>query len=991
MGKSSRKKKQKKSDFQKVKLKIGKKKPMPDNFTRTAFKSQSIQLKEQLQTSASSVPQTQRKQNINDLICHINHYNAKVRQSSLIGLKELLTSNIYLIQDNLALLIQNVAHSFTDKDGGVRQAGFAVLQCVVKNIRTSFMVPFFPAMCAHLCCAMTHLQEDIQLDALKILDLLLANYPDLVISKSEELLTNFILQISRHSGRNKKGAVQLELSTTPGSKFAGQKWRIQVLQRLKAFLSAIVNSKVVEISTKSKNCQPMGHEVIVSGSTEVHCGIYKSSYSNINTSNEDLVLRSPTFSKSDFLDFTSNLDEVKAFVIKVVPLLLQCWTEARPSYHSNQRESIAHTSSSFETLSGVLSVVQLLWKWTEVLCQEQEKPEVLTELQDTYQKSFLASFFDSFPYTREDVNLKKHPHHKQKASIPSVSDLEVNLLTCEVMSYFVKKGHKQSWASQLLRYVKGVLENKKLQVSTEQAQTLLEVVTRMMKSLNDKGSKVTLLQALVQFYKNSHLMSQNKRLAMTCIADMTILDSFHQHGLSDSEVISNFIQTLPSLLIQLGSKSLDTSHHALQIIHQSAAMAHSNTVLYIQEHFEDLLDLKSKLVCDYPERLQRELVELLQWVQKIRLSTFQKLCSTFMNPQVFTSVVAYAIQILTCKHQDLRLLRSTILSVFSLRMTLDLKSKLVCDYPERLQRELVELLQWVQRIRLSTFQKLCSTFMNPQVFTSVVAHAIQILTCKLLKRHQDLPYEVNDFVSFLFTMTLGYQREELFDLNTSGKVSQNRLILPDQSTHLCLVSLKGQDMVSRHHTVCKVVCQALRLISEQLTWRLYQEVTSKLLIQLSILPFSSAYGILFTVHECFLGNEDNADFVSQFSQLVVSVLYCTVQDYTTEFVEGGWEEALWSLAIKTIKQWKVLLQEIFSLLQVGVKYHTDMEQLRLMATVVIRILQTEELKQIMVERKQMLEDFMRTFMVSSQHMEESRWLAELRYEASLFLGPHENT
>lgn len=910
MGKSSRKKKQKKSDFQKVKLKIGKKKPMPDNFTRTAFKSQSIQLKEQLQIFASSVPQTQRKQNINDLICHINHYNAKVRQSSLIGLKELLTSNIYLIQDNLALLIQNVAHSFTDKDGGVRQAGFAVLQCVVKNIRTSFMVPFFPAMCAHLCCAMTHLQEDIQLDALKILDLLLVNYPDLVISKSEELLTNFILQISRHSGRNKKGAVQLELSTTPGSKFSGQKWRIQVLQRLKAFLSAIVNSKVVEISTKSKNCQPMGHEVIVSGSTEVHCGIYKSSYSNINTSNEDLVLRSSTFSKSDFLDFTSNLDEVKAFVIKVVPLLLQCWTEARPSYHSNQRESIAHTSSSFETLSGVLSVVQLLWKWTEVLCQEQEKPEVLTELQDTYQKSFLASFFDSFPYTREDVNLKKHPHHKQKASIPSVSDLEVNLLICEVMSYFVKKGHKQSWASQLLRYVKGVLENKKLQVSTEQAQTLLEVAARMMKSLTDKGSKVTLLQALVQFYKNSHLMSQNKRLAMTCIADMTILDSFHQHGLSDSEVISNFIQTLPSLLIQLGSKSLDTSHHALQILHRSAAMAHSNTVLYIQEHFENLLDLKSKLVCDYPERLQRELVELLQWVQRIRLSTFQKLCSAFMNPQVFTSVVAYA---------------------------------------------------------------------------------IQILTCKLLKRHQDLPYEVNDFVSFLFTMTLGYQREELFDLNTSGKVSQNRLILPDQSTHLCLVSLKGQDMVSRHHTVCKVVCQALRLISEQLTWRLYQEVTSKLLIQLSILPFSSAYGILFTVHECFLGNEDNADLVSQFSQLVVSVLYCTVQDYTTEFVEGGWEEALWSLAIKTIKQWKVLLQEIFSLLQVGVKYHTDMEQLRLMATVVIRILQAEELKQIMVERKQMLEDFMRKFMVSSQHMEESRWLAELRYEASLFLGPDENT
>lgn len=64
MGKSSRKNKEKKKDFQKVKLKVGKKKPMPDNFTNTAFKSQSVLMKEQFKVVDGAIPQTKKKQTI---------------------------------------------------------------------------------------------------------------------------------------------------------------------------------------------------------------------------------------------------------------------------------------------------------------------------------------------------------------------------------------------------------------------------------------------------------------------------------------------------------------------------------------------------------------------------------------------------------------------------------------------------------------------------------------------------------------------------------------------------------------------------------------------------------------------------------------------------------------------------------------------------------------------------------------------------------------
>ncbi|KAF8853161.1 hypothetical protein BDZ45DRAFT_677864 [Acephala macrosclerotiorum] len=55
MGSSARKKKEKKKDFQKTKLKVGKTKAKPDNFTDTSFKSKSITINQQsLTTNAPS-------------------------------------------------------------------------------------------------------------------------------------------------------------------------------------------------------------------------------------------------------------------------------------------------------------------------------------------------------------------------------------------------------------------------------------------------------------------------------------------------------------------------------------------------------------------------------------------------------------------------------------------------------------------------------------------------------------------------------------------------------------------------------------------------------------------------------------------------------------------------------------------------------------------------------------------------------------------------
>ena len=55
MGKTSRKTKAKKGDFNKVKLKAGKKKPLADNITRTNFKSQQVFVTTQFRNDENQV------------------------------------------------------------------------------------------------------------------------------------------------------------------------------------------------------------------------------------------------------------------------------------------------------------------------------------------------------------------------------------------------------------------------------------------------------------------------------------------------------------------------------------------------------------------------------------------------------------------------------------------------------------------------------------------------------------------------------------------------------------------------------------------------------------------------------------------------------------------------------------------------------------------------------------------------------------------------
>ncbi len=151
------------------------------------------------------------------------------------GLRELLSAQPTLIELHASAVLSEVAALFTDKDGSVRAAAVRLLRFITQCISAERVAPFFPLLSAHLTCAMTHISEVIQEDALRVLDVLLEHYPGLLSQRHTVLLTNFLELISQKrkagTGQDKSGKGGFALTISTSRSITAQQWRLTVLLR----------------------------------------------------------------------------------------------------------------------------------------------------------------------------------------------------------------------------------------------------------------------------------------------------------------------------------------------------------------------------------------------------------------------------------------------------------------------------------------------------------------------------------------------------------------------------------------------------------------------------------------------------------------------------------------------------------------------------------------------------------------------------------------
>ena len=101
---------------------------------------------------------------VEELIKHCSHRTASFRLKSVSELCNAVSPASSGISLYLSQLLDTAGALFIDDDRKVRCEARKLLKIVIGRCKcvTSEVSPFFPLMTSRLCCAMTHVHEDIR-------------------------------------------------------------------------------------------------------------------------------------------------------------------------------------------------------------------------------------------------------------------------------------------------------------------------------------------------------------------------------------------------------------------------------------------------------------------------------------------------------------------------------------------------------------------------------------------------------------------------------------------------------------------------------------------------------------------------------------------------------------------------------------------------------------------------------------------------------------
>ncbi|XP_061220710.1 testis-expressed protein 10 isoform X2 [Neopsephotus bourkii] len=512
------KKRKHQEDFQKVKLKVGKKKPRLENATDTTFKTKAIQIPEQLKEDGV-LPTQNRKLNIKDLLSQMHHYSPGVKHNALLGLKDLLSQYPFVIDAHLSNIVSEVAAVFTDKDSGVRGAAVHLLQFLASKIRAEQIAPFFPLVSAHLSSAMTHISEGIQEDSLKVLDILLEAYPALLTDRSSILLKNFVELISHQQlSKRLKSREKLSwmLSVNPSRRVTSQQWRLNVLTRLKKFLQAVVDgsSELEDEGLQEQKDSPRSVRNPICISWKVHANNQQCIQLFENGGlqpkiNSSFRLRSLTGVMDSAEKGLSSAENLKGFIEIIIPLLIECWIEASPAQSAPILGNLLESDSQ-QLMQQVLSIIHLLWKLTK---RHDETYKMDLWLRMNYLVDFKHHFMRHFPYS-----LQETAKHKKKDSCKgnkycvtssnSVDHLLLNLTLCDIMVSLASTSTLQmdsGWLDMIRKFVTDTLQDGS-KLNSKQVNRLLGVTWRLMQIQQNKVATEPLIKAVYTLYQQRNLL-----------------------------------------------------------------------------------------------------------------------------------------------------------------------------------------------------------------------------------------------------------------------------------------------------------------------------------------------------------------------------------------------------------------------------------------------------------------------------------------------------
>ncbi|KAL3428573.1 Rix1 complex component [Aspergillus tetrazonus] len=163
MGASTKRKKEKQKDFQKPKLKVGKAKAKPDNFTDTSFKSKAITLNQQSLTLTAPSANTQ----FNHHLSLLSSKSDSQRRDSLAHLTTTLTSQPTHLPppQPVSVILPSLLPLILDSNASVRANLLKLLRALPQHDVKDHVGTLMP----YIRAGMTHLAAEVRVSSVEVL------------------------------------------------------------------------------------------------------------------------------------------------------------------------------------------------------------------------------------------------------------------------------------------------------------------------------------------------------------------------------------------------------------------------------------------------------------------------------------------------------------------------------------------------------------------------------------------------------------------------------------------------------------------------------------------------------------------------------------------------------------------------------------------------------------------------------------------------------
>ena len=305
---------------------------------------------------------------IKDLLAKLSHHANAYRQDGVKGLKDWVKFRPRELETQLAVVLQRSMVLLCDQEKTVRKDFCDFFGLLLETMPANATEAFHQPICAHLCCALSHIDQDIQRGSLLFLDELISRAPRILLSCYPQVLPACIEQIIQKSS-SASGSSKI-LSTSVNSKIEVNQWRVNVFTRLENILTVLQREKEdIEIV-----------EEVEARTYQENIGLYQDEIGGLSMADLRQGKQASRHASDEF--------SLENFGLKLSTILMDTWIEVAPSMtgkknsdSDSKKPGNALNVDSALVLSKLISIIKLLLDLCET---EKSKGSILRPQVQTY-------------------------------------------------------------------------------------------------------------------------------------------------------------------------------------------------------------------------------------------------------------------------------------------------------------------------------------------------------------------------------------------------------------------------------------------------------------------------------------------------------------------------------------------------------------------------------------------------------------------------------